>query len=127
MKKNSKHLHKLHQELWRWCEETGVDKHSWPKWREHRSWAYCFACESAPTKINSLGVKYKDCTYCPITWGPQEKLTDDGLALCQQDGSPYDKWERATLDGDKEKAKKYARIIAGMPWVEKEYEEEDDG
>jgi len=110
-----------HRKLWNWIAETGKHKSKSPMMRTINKFWFtdllgpallatvecdCFACgEAYGRSLKSMGT----CRYCPIDWGKGKR--------CLETGSFYDKYRVAKTDAEK---KKYALIIANLPWKRRE-------
>lgn len=100
----------LHRALWRWLAETGSgNKEDWPEWKHNGGMyvacASCFACQEANHICGGCCLP-KD-NHCPIKWGKAGRG-------CHANGSPLVSW----FLSNKDTRKKYAAIIAELPWRE---------
>jgi hypothetical protein len=112
MKKSNE---ELHRELWNWCAETGKGKYAWPGWNYYKDLitnCYCFACEEAEIRSNHGD---DSCNSCPILWSDDP----DWGNWCAVPNTFYSLWASALKNKDIETAKKYAKLIAEMPWRER--------
>ena len=112
---------KNHRTLWNWAAETGKPKWMAPILESLAEFCLdnitdrilnevvdtdCFACGEAYWRARNDKWRHGIiCYYCPITWGNADK--------CTHLGSPYNSYFQAT---SKSKKKKYAAIIANLPW-----------
>lgn len=126
MKIISKNLYeeyaKSHRAIWRWVAETGKEKRHWPGWfgninryprytskhvpsHMHREvYVHCFAC-AVCTNLSCKNV-------CPIvSFRINENKT------CAQFGGFYNLYKEAQSGVER---KKYAKIIAELPWFKSE-------
>ena len=108
MKKDKRTNEQLHRALWRWLAETGKYKWEWPEWESNGGKIgdvdeYCFACYE-----RNVDIGCKD--LCPIKWPYLKYKRGDE---CMQESSPYTAWCNA---GTPCIRKKYAAIIAELPW-----------
>ena len=87
--------------LWRYCEETGKDKESWPEWEKYGEMVNdCPLCEYN----GKHGGNYCEDT-CLVSW-PGE--------YCFSDDSPFDLWDE-TFDGiETEGAIQERKRLAGL-------------
>ena len=113
---------KSHRAVWRWVAETGKEKCHWPGWygNPHKYPRYvekyvpsylheeivssCFACDVCAKVPCKNG--------CPII---SFRIKDN--KICAQVGGFYDLYREAKSDV---KRKKYAKIIAELPWFQYE-------
>jgi hypothetical protein len=92
--------HKNHKLMWNELARTGVqDKRI--VMERLRLAISCYACVSDIESAQSA------CCGCPINW------TDEKGGICEDKGSPYEKWLNAKTVRTR---KKYALIIANMKW-----------
>lgn len=111
---------KNHRTLWNWVAETGEHKHRAPISHSLDKFNYqgildgallaanevdCFACGEAYIRGKNSDPR-NNCKHCPINWNGRH-------GHCTDYDSPYIKYYEA-LTG--EEAKKYAAIIANLPW-----------
>lgn len=112
---------KNHRTLWNWTAETGKPKWMAPILESLTVFCLdnitdrilnevvdtdCFACGEAYWRARNDKWRYGTvCCYCPIKWGNADK--------CTHRGSPYYLYFIAISKSEK---KKYATIIANLPW-----------
>ncbi len=74
---------------------------------------FCFSCYYV--RHVGTGDGQDGCNRCPIKWGTEGQENSSNVP-CARNGSPFFKWDTAH---DAKTRKKYAAIIATLPWVKR--------
>lgn len=87
----------------------------------------CFCCEYVD-KYKGGWYKTKSCVNCPLIWGNEEIINDDGYCFCEgfsleddmsinyeEERGPYGKCVDAIYESNYKEAARQARIVANLP------------
>jgi len=100
---NKKDAIELHRRLWIWLSENpSKEKDDWPEFKKIREYIFrwngmqiknhCFCCEYANhVYLKTEGSRSGYCSHCPIKWPGGH---------CEDDYSPYSKWNGIIIDMD---------------------------
>lgn len=103
-------------ELWDWLAKTGAEcKDDWPGWDKYGEMENNCPCCTYSNQSYVFPDYFFSCKNCPIKWISNKYKNssnyDDFYPDCQQDPSPFHKWEEAD---NKEERKAAARKVKAL-------------